>query len=42
MMRDNIAFDIEKYTNEKQLRNLDIFAFIDFKWKKRVCLGSGG
>lgn len=30
MMRDNIAFDIERYTNEVQLRTLDIFAFIDF------------
>jgi len=30
MMRDNIAFDIERYTNEIQLRKLDIFEFIDF------------
>lgn len=30
MMRDNIAFDVEKYTNEIQLRKLDIFEFIDF------------
>lgn len=30
MMRDNMAFDIEKYTNEIQLRNLDVFEFIDF------------
>jgi len=30
MMRDNMAFDIEKYTNEIQFRNLDIFEFIDF------------
>ncbi len=41
MMRDNIAFDIEKYTNEKQLRNLDIFAFIDFivRNKKHILNG---
>lgn len=30
MMRDNMAFDMEKYTNEVQLRNLNIFEFIDF------------
>lgn len=30
MMRDNIAFDIDHYTNEIQLRKLDIYQFIDF------------
>lgn len=30
MMRDNMAFDISRYTNEIQLRKLDIFEFIDF------------
>jgi len=30
MMRDNLAFDIDRYTNEIQLRKLDIFEFIDF------------
>lgn len=30
MMRDKIAFDIDKYTFEKQLANVDLFQFIDF------------
>ncbi len=30
MMRDNIVFDVENYTNEIQLRKLDIYQFIDF------------
>lgn len=38
MMRDNMAFDIEKYTNEIQLRNLDIFEFIDFVVRNKKLL----
>ena len=30
MMRDQIAFDIDKYTIEKGLKTIDIFGFIDF------------
>jgi len=30
MMRDKQAFDIEKYTNEVQLRKLNLYEFIDF------------
>ena len=30
MMRDKIGFDISKYTYERQLKNLDLYAFIDF------------
>lgn len=38
MMRDKIAFDIEKYTNEVQLRTLNLYEFIDFviRNKKRM------
>ena len=38
MMRDNIVFDIEKYTNEIQLRKLDIFDFIDFVVRNKKLL----
>ena len=30
MMRDKIAFNIEEYTYEKQLKNVDLLKFIDF------------
>ncbi len=30
MMRDQLAFDLDKYTYEKQLSGLDLYAFIDF------------
>ncbi len=30
MMRDNIAFDVEKYAYEKELKKIDIEDFIDF------------
>ena len=30
MMRDKIAFDIDKYTYERQLKNIDLIEFIDF------------
>ena len=30
MMRDKIAFDLEKYTNERDLKSVDLYTFIDF------------
>ncbi len=30
MMRDKIAFDIDKYTIERQLKKVDLYGFIDF------------
>lgn len=30
MMRDKIAFDLDKYTYEKQLSKVDLYTFIDF------------
>ena len=30
MKRDNIVFDVSKYTYERQLRKVDLFTFIDF------------
>ena len=30
MMRDQIAFDIDKYTIERGLRKVNIYDFIDF------------
>ena len=30
MMRDNIAFDVEKYAYEKELKKMDLEDFIDF------------
>ena len=30
MSRDNIDFDVSKYTNEVALRKLDLYGFIDF------------
>ena len=30
MVRDNIAFDTDKYPYEKQLASLDLLAFIEF------------
>ena len=35
MMRDQIAFDIDKYTIERGLKKVDIFAFIDFCCKNQ-------
>ena len=30
MMRDNVAFEVEKYTYEKQFVKMDLEEFIDF------------
>ena len=38
MRRDNMAFDMEKYTNEIQLRNLNILEFIDFVVRNKKVL----
>ena len=35
MMRDQIAFDIDKYTIEKGLRKVDLYGFIDFCCKNQ-------
>ena len=35
MMRDNLPFDIDKYPIEKELRNVDLFGFIDFICKNQ-------
>ena len=35
MMRDQIPFDIDKYPIEKELRNVDLFGFIDFCCKNQ-------
>lgn len=35
MMRDQMPFDIDKYPIEKELRNVDLFGFIDFCCKNQ-------
>ncbi len=35
MMRDKMPFDIDKYPVEKELRNVDLFGFIDFCCKNQ-------
>lgn len=35
MMRDNIAFDLDKYAYEKELKKMDIEEFIDFTIRNR-------
>lgn len=35
MMRDKMPFDIDKYPVEKELRNIDLFGFIDFCCKNQ-------
>ena len=35
MMRDQMPFDIDKYQIEKELRNVDLFGFIDFCCKNQ-------
>ena len=35
MMRDQIAFDIDKYTIERGLKTVDLYGFIDFCCKNQ-------
>ena len=35
MVRDNIYFDVNEYTYQKELKNLDIYTFINFVIKNK-------